>query len=267
MPKETALAGTVPADARRMPSRDLSPALAFHASPEEEHAHSSLLSDRYFFQTDPADVRRHLRLVHELLRGIADSDSVGALRPSIDWADGPLPGTAGLHLATWDRPGLFAKLVGALTFAGLDIVSARIATRADHIALDDFTVREQSGGLPTAREFCNRAIEDALTGRRTFPVPPDHGRPAERMEPLVEIYRDTLAPRFIIEVHAADHPGLLPRLATTLAEHGMDVNFARIDTIRQVAFDTFHVAPAAHQPAPADADIDKLRQALAAAAR
>jgi len=250
-----------------MPSPAASHALSFLASPEEEHAHANLLPDRYFFQTDPSDIRRHLCLVHELLRGIADSDSVGALRPSIDWADGTQPGAAGLHLATWDRPGLFAKLVGALTFAGLDIVSARIATRADHIALDDFTVREQSGGLSTAREFCNRAIEDALTGRRAFPVPPDPGRHDDRMEPLIEVYRDTLSPRFIIEVHAADHPGLLHRLATTLAEHGMDVSFARIDTIRQVAFDTFHVAPAAHQPPPTDADIGKLRQALAAAAR
>lgn len=250
-----------------MSSRIAPSSITTRPGAEEEQAHANLLPDRYFFQTDPADIQRHLRLVHELLAGIAASDSIGALKPSIEWGPGPTPETASVHLATWDRPGLFAKLVGALTFAGLDIVAARIATRADHIAIDTFVVREQSGGLPTAREYCNRALEDALTGRRAFPAPADSGPPGRRMEPLVEIYRDTLAPRFIVEVHATDHPGLLHRLAAAIAAQGFDVSFARIDTARAIAFDTFHLAPAAHQPAPADAAVARLRQALADAAR
>lgn len=250
-----------------MPSRIRPTTVTSQPSAEEEQAHANLLPDRYFFQTDPADIQRHLRLVHQLLAGIAAADSIGALQPSIEWGPGPTAETASVHLATWDRPALFAKLVGALTFAGLDIVAARIATRADHIAIDTFVVREQSGGLPTAREYCNRAVEDALTGRRTFAVPADPPPHDRRMEPLIEIYRDTLAPRFIAEVHASDHPGLLHRLAAAIAAQGLDVSFARIDTARQIAFDTFHLAPAAHQPAPTDDDVARLRQALTDAAR
>ena len=198
-----------------MPSRIRPPALTSQPSAEEEQAHANLLPDRYFFQTDPTDIQRHLRLVHHLLAGIAASESIGALQPSIEWGPGPTAETASVHLATWDRPALFAKLVGALTFA----------------------------------------------------VPADNPPHDRRMEPLVEIYRDTLAPRFIVEVHATDHPGLLHRLAAAIIAQGLDVSFARIDTARQIAFDTFHLAPAAHQPAPTDDDVARLRQALTDAAR
>jgi len=56
-------------------------------------------------------------------------------------------------------------------------------------------------------------------------------------------------------------------LAAAIIAQGLDVSFARIDTARQIAFDTFHLAPAAHQPAPTDDDVARLRQALTDAAR
>ncbi len=234
-------------------------------SDEERHAHLSLLPDRYFLQSDPAEVQLHLEMVHRLLHTIAAADSVGTLRPVIEWRPGPREGTAAVHIVTWDRAGLFGKLAGAFGAAGLSIQSARIATRTDHLVLDTFVVGEQSAGLTSAREYCNRVLEDALTGRREFTPPAP--RSAGDIPPLVEIYRETAGRKLIVEVHAADRLGLLHQLASVLARHGLDVSFARIGTERGLVLDTFHVAPADHRPVPDDDGLRQLRQDLLAAAR
>lgn len=234
-------------------------------SEEEAHAHTSLLPDRYFLQTSPADVQSHLLMVHRLLHSIAGAESVGSLRPVVEWRDGPRPGTAAVHIVTWDRAGLFCKLAGALGASGLSIQSARIATRADHLAIDTFIVEEQGGGLNTARDFATRVIEDALTGRRE--IRPPAARARAGVPPLVEIYREAGGPRLIIEVHASDRLGLLHQLARVLAEHNLDVSFARIDTERGLVLDTFHAEPADHVSAPGDDAVAQLRADLLAAAR
>ena len=50
------------------------------------------------------------------------------------------------NVVTWDRAGLFYKLAGAFSVAGLSILGAKVISRTDHIAIDTFYVVEPGRG-------------------------------------------------------------------------------------------------------------------------
>lgn len=252
-----------------------SPLTAPGVSPEEIAAHFNLLPERYFAQADETEVALHLGMVHRLLHNISAADSLTALRPVIEWRDAPHAQCSVVHVVTWDRAGLFHKLAGALSVAGLNILAARITTRADHIALDSFEVGGAEPGPvrgTATHEAFARAVEEALVANRDLapaiaaraaelpPAPPD----AEA--PVVEVYAEISSPRVIVEIQARDRFGLLYRVGRVIAEHGFTLLAARVDTERGVALDRFHLEPAA--PAPADpARLARLRDALRETAR
>jgi [protein-PII] uridylyltransferase len=165
-----------------------------------------------------------------------------------------------VHVVTWDRAGLFYKLAGAFSVAGLSILSARITTRADHIAIDTFNVVEPGRGLvqnQTAMETFARTVEEALVGNKD--LMPDITAQAKKVAssryttqstelpasfpPTVEVYNELSLKRIIVEVQAHDQIGLLYQLVKTISDHGFDTTFARINTERSIAIDTFYIEP------------------------
>ena len=59
--------------------------------------------------------------------------------------------------------------------------------------------------------------------------------------PMVEVYNELSLKRIIVEVQAHDQIGLLYRLVKAISDHGFDTTFARINTERSVAIDTFYI--------------------------
>lgn len=254
-------------------------------SPEEVSAHFHLLPERYFIQTDPGEIALHLRMVNRLLASIAAAESVGSLKPIIEWHDDLNRSLTVVHIVTWDRAGLFCKLAGAFGVAGLSILGARIVTRNDHIAIDTFHVIDPTrGGVvqnAKAQETFARTVEDALVGHRDlypaiveqakkhaasrlFAAPADGGLHTTSFPPTVDVYHELSMQRTIVEIQARDEIGLLFRLAKAISEHGFDITFARIGTERGVAIDTFYIEAANHQPASDTARLHVLRDALQA---
>jgi [protein-PII] uridylyltransferase len=229
-------------------------------SPDEINAHFNLLPERYFVQTDASEITLHIQMVNRLLHSISAADSLGSLRPVIEWKDDLNRSYTTVHVVTWDRAGLFYKLAGAFSVAGLNILSARITTRSDHIAIDTFHVVEPSRGVVQnqgAMETFARTVEEALLGHKD--LLPDITAQAQKLAssryltqsselpasfpPTVEVYNELSLKRIIVEIQAHDQIGLLYRLVKAISDHGFDTTFARINTERSVAIDTFYIEP------------------------
>lgn len=221
-------------------------------SPEEIAAHFNLLPDRYFAQTNESDVALHISMVNRLLQNISAADSLGSLRPVIEWRDFPDQSCSVAHVVTWDRSGLFYKLAGALSVAGLSILSARITTRTDHIAIDSFVVTDANQGAvkdEAARRRFAQAVESALVNNRDLAadIRAQALQFAATASPfhaaVVDVYLEIGSPRVIVEIHAADRFGLLYRVGRVIADQGFSLASARVHTERGLAIDSFHLEP------------------------
>ena len=228
-------------------------------SSDEIAAHFSLLPERYFIQTDAEEITLHIQMVNRLLKSIANADTIGSLKPVIEWKDDLNRSLTVVNVVTWDRAGLFYKLAGAFSVAGLSILGSKVISRSDHIAIDTFYVVEPDRGVvqsATAQETFARNIEAALIANKD--LYPDIVAQARRVAasrpfaatgeglhtsfpPTVEVYHELSMARTIVEIQARDQIGLLYRLAKTISDHGFDITFARIGTERGVAIDTFYI--------------------------
>ncbi len=250
-------------------------------SADEITAHFSLLPDRYFIHTDSAEIALHIQMVNRLLKSITTADSVGSLRPVIEWKDDLNRSLTVVNVVTWDRAGLFYKLAGAFSVAGLSILGSKVISRNDHIAIDTFYVVEPGRGpvqSASAQQKFASVIEEALVANRD--LLPDIMAQAKKIAatrylstatgeslqssfpPTVDVYPELSLQRTIVEVQARDQIGLLYRLAKTISDHNFDITFARIGTERGVAIDTFHIEAANHEPVETPERLQVLRTAL-----
>ncbi|MBK7645903.1 MAG: [protein-PII] uridylyltransferase [Betaproteobacteria bacterium] len=149
---------------------------------------------------------------------------------------------------TQDQPDLFARIVGFFARAGYSIVDAKIHTTAHGYALDSFVVLDVED-RDNNREMVPY-IEHELEQRLLHQMPPDipsTGRLSRQvkhfpMKPEVSIRGDEKGTHFILSLIAADRPGLLYRVANTLAEHGAHLHTAKITTLGERAEDVFLIS-------------------------
>jgi [protein-PII] uridylyltransferase len=250
-------------------------------SDDEIAAHFSLLPDRYFILTDGSEITLHIQMVNRLLKSITATDSVGSLRPVIDWKDDLNRSLTVVNVVTWDRAGLFYKLAGAFSVAGLNILGSKVISRTDHIAIDTFYVVEPGRGVvqnAAAQESFAKIIESALVSntdlypeilaqaKKIAATRYLYAKSGETLQssfpPTVDVYHEISMQRTIVEVQARDQIGLLYRLAKAIYDFGFDITFARIGTERGVAIDTFYIESANHEPVEDQERLTRLRTAL-----
>ncbi len=149
-----------------------------------------------------------------------------------------------------DREGLFAALVGALAAAGASVTDARVFTTTGAQAFDVFSIQDLEG-RPFAADDpgrLNRLIGQiqaaAVGGEPGEPAAP--GAAARRtaafaIEPLISIDPDASDDCTVLEVSGRDRPGFLRDVARTVAQCGMAVHSAHIQTIGERAVDAFYL--------------------------
>jgi [protein-PII] uridylyltransferase len=222
-------------------------------SREELEAHFGTLPARYFQIHSAREVLEDLGLAHDFMRRqIADEEN--PLAPAVSWRDEPDRACNAVKVCTWDRAGLFRKIAGSLSAAGLNILSAQIFTRSDGIVLDTFFVNDaKTGNLAgrEQREMFEFVIKKALTGeevhfqgliaRQKIARPAYQAYAGERLATKVRFDNDSSDTRTLIEVETEDRVGLLYVISEALAEVQLDISTARISTEKGAAIDSFYV--------------------------
>jgi [protein-PII] uridylyltransferase len=224
-----------------------------HLPAEEVKAHFESLPPRYFQIHSPEELAADLALVHRFLHlQLAEEDH--ALEPVVAWRNEPDRRYTTVKICTWDRAGLFSKITGSLTAAGLNILSARIFSRRDGVILDTLLVNDaRTGALVNReeRERFERLLASTLAGpvdlqewiaRRPLPAPFYQALAGERIPTDVQFDNASSDTRTVIDLETEDRVGLLYAITQALAELGLDISLAKITTEKGAAIDTFYIS-------------------------
>jgi len=215
------------------------------AAPEEVAAFLDLMPDRYFLTVPEDDIPTHF----ELMGALGGQALVCRHRhfPELEFSE--------FIVATRDQPGLFSKIAGVLTANNLNILSARITTRADDVALDVFRVSHGAGGMAMEEERwlrVERDLEAVLAGQRNLEAmvaEAQRSRVAGRKfvrRVATEITVDNRSSEqyTLVDVFTQDRVGLLFAITHTLFKLGMVIHLARISTNADQALDVFYISDA-----------------------
>jgi [protein-PII] uridylyltransferase len=150
-----------------------------------------------------------------------------------------------------DQPGLFSRVAGALAVNGVGVLAAS-AWSAEGRAINQFRVVNRSGE-PVRWERVRTDLHAALDGELDIParleqrarsvrtITPRSARPSTTR---VHVDNDVSAEATVIEVHTADRLGVLYRVTRALAEVGLDIRSARVQTLGHEVVDSFYVLDA-----------------------
>src|ERR1043166_4979759 len=133
---------------------------------DEIEAHFELMPDDYFRSAEIVDLVDDIKLIRAFLRNVS-SESDQPLAPAFSWQAVPERGHSIVAVCTWDRERLLAKIAGSFSVVPLNILSADVFTRSDHVVLDIFRVCDTQGhAVNDKRDFdlvektLRRALEE-----------------------------------------------------------------------------------------------------------
>jgi [protein-PII] uridylyltransferase len=145
-----------------------------------------------------------------------------------------------------DQKELFARICSFFGNARLSILDAKVHTTRHGYALDTFTVHDPANPNAAYRDvisYVEFELKRVLAERA--PVePPPIGRISRHLKhfpltPEVRLFPDDKGTHYILEIVAGDRPGLLARIAYTLASANINVASAKINTLGERAEDVF----------------------------
>ena len=175
-----------------------------------------------------------------------------------------------LTLLTKDRPKLLTSVTGAISSFGLDIVAAEAFSNAAGVVVDTFSFSDPHNTLELnpseverLRGLVRKVVEGTEDVERLL-----RGRPkpllSSRMKfpPSVAFKNDPAATATLIEIAAADRPGLLHDLTLVFSEAGCNIELVLVNTEAHKALDVFYVT---HQGTKLTTELESsLRSALLA---
>lgn len=233
--------------------KSLAKSSATVATPAEVEAHFQLMPPHYWETASLVDVVWHLETLHEFFGGLMDSDSPG-IAPVVKWRHFPKKGFSEVIVCTWDRQGLFAKVAGSFTLAGINIIQADIHTREDHVVVDVFRVcdiHRHAVSNPSRMKAMAEALTRALDGKEEFSFSPffEKERAPARSSgkaPATKITFDTTgsAEHTILKTQTRDCVGLLYYILQVLTHNGLNIAEARIQTRGTIASDEYFLTDA-----------------------
>lgn len=244
----------------------------------EFRAHLRSLPARYLTFRNEALILQHLSLVHQfLVRQLRHESIEDVLAPVIHWQDYPAAGHSETTIVTWDRAELFTKIAGAFALAQINILSADIWTRADHIVIDTFrvctdkfTAVTHTHDRSTFAQALTRSLRDPdydigaeINRAHSFSRKASHY--ARLMEPMVGFDNESSPDHTLMHLRCPDYLGLLYDVAATLSAHRLAINTARITTEKGAALDTFYLTTSEGKKIEDRTRLRKVQKAVIAA--
>tara|TARA_B110000305_G_C19411490_1_gene625696 strand:- start:1111 stop:1944 length:834 start_codon:yes stop_codon:yes gene_type:complete len=224
-------------------------------SDDEINAHFKLMPESYFPVSQISEIELHLKMINQLKQKIDSTVESQVKNPFvIKWSENPLSDTITITAVLFNMPGLFHKLVGALTLSGIDIVNSKAVTRMDDIAIDTFTISNSSKPADQNAELVDTFIEyferiinqgedlDYLISMQNYMI----DSPVTLCESM-EVDRklttsvDSKKGKIILLVQALDTVGLLYQISKVIFENNYTISSAHILTKRNQVTDVFNI--------------------------
>lgn len=231
--------------ARGGTTRDEVLAAAGSGSIDALEAHLDGMPGEYLRSAAADDILWHLQLILEM-----DGLSSVGVRP------GEPAGTA--VVVGLSRPGFRCRVAEVFASSGVDVLEARMHTRADGVVVDTFNVADDrtGGGMAKARWATVRSdLEAGLVGdldtarklaeRAAAYETPSGDKPVARGE------IDPATGDLVVTIKCSDRIGRLAEILAVLNDCGLGIRLAKIDARQGEAIDTFHVdaGPGLRDPA------------------
>ncbi len=214
----------------------------------EIEAHFEFMPDNYFRASDLSEIIEHLKLFRSFVENVGGDFP---LAPAIQWKAVPEQGHSVVIFCTWERERLLAKVAGSFSVVPLNILSADIFQRGDHVVLGVFRVCDTKARPVThQRDFTlveqtlRRALEDESFD--FLPLIEKAKRQSHCLTTGIEfptriaIDNKTHPAYALIEIQAPDRIGLLYDVLTCLDRENLLVPLSRINTQAGAAIDTLY---------------------------
>jgi len=200
------------------------------------------MDDAYWLAFGVDEVVKHARFAAEARRAgktVAVQAAVDSRRSATE-----------LLVRAPDRLGLFAAIARAIAASGAEVADARLYTSAKGAAFDIFYLRTPAGepfgaSAPYTLEMLESAVRAAAEGDVDPGPLPETPAPLREavfeIEPEVRLDDEASDMHTVVEAQGRNRPVLMSDLAQVIAEAGLSVASAHIETRGERVIDVFYV--------------------------
>ncbi len=245
---------------------------------EEVAVHFDSMPASYFRRFDREAIVSHLKLFRTFMRNLLKQEVELSLVPATTWFAQKSQGHSEVHVITWDRDGLLARIAGAFAVARLNILSADIYTRSDNLVLDVFRVCDtnfQAVDDQSDIATFEKTLRESMLNPE-FDLSEQLGKARARSAfhlagqldfPTRISIRNDVHPVFtLIDIQTPDRLGLLYELLSALTRARINIALSRIATEKGAAIDTFYVTDMEGRKVTRQESIKQLQKILQQAA-
>ncbi len=207
------------------------------AIPQEYSGRLWALPQHYLLHHDSPDIIRHLKLCEDVLKG----------KPIIIDVS-PAGGHFRLTVVTKDKPGLFAELSCIMACMHLEVLTAKVFTWHNGIAVDTFEIAPSWNGYDDWDRFTeifnslSSGETDTSTALSQIPALLNLAKkPKLKTEPLVNIDNQSSDFFSIIEIRATRANELLYLISQAISLHKLSIHRAFITTDSDRSANIFYV--------------------------
>ncbi|MGK2874556.1 MAG: [protein-PII] uridylyltransferase [Nocardioides sp.] len=192
------------------------------------------------------------QLVSDLVRGVRASLVHGGPLPVVEPVPVDVPdlvyaggtaveamaeadGGSRLTVVALDRVGLLADVAGALGLLRISVRGCRAWPQDEHVAVSVWEVDQDDVNPAVVRQRIEAVVEGRLDPSRAVRADPT------ALAPSVVVQPDASRASTVLEVRTADQAGVIHTVAAALAQTGITIKSAHIDTLGPQAVDVFYL--------------------------